>query len=89
MKVSCELDFDGLGSISLVSKVLRILCLLKWKKLTNTAGTFGKVLECLDNEKKEIVAIKIVRSIHKYREAALIEIDVLQKLCRHDIGGQR
>lgn len=52
-------------------------------------GTFGKVLECLDNEKKEIVAIKIVRSIHKYREAALIEIDVLQKLCRHDIGGQR
>ncbi|KAK1399937.1 Serine/threonine-protein kinase AFC1 [Heracleum sosnowskyi] len=52
-------------------------------------GTFGKVLECLDNEKKEIVAIKIVRSIHKYREAALIEIDVLQKLCRHDVGGQR
>ncbi|XP_028067152.1 serine/threonine-protein kinase AFC1-like isoform X2 [Camellia sinensis] len=52
-------------------------------------GTFGQVLECLDNEKKEIVAIKIVRSINKYREAAMIEIDVLQKLSRHDIGGTR
>ncbi|THF96719.1 hypothetical protein TEA_006110 [Camellia sinensis var. sinensis] len=51
--------------------------------------TFGKVLECLDNEKKEIVAIKIVRSLHKYREAAMIEIDVLQKLARHDIGATR
>ncbi|KAI8556546.1 hypothetical protein RHMOL_Rhmol05G0261800 [Rhododendron molle] len=52
-------------------------------------GTFGRVLECLDSERKEIVAIKIVRSIHKYREAAMIEIDVLQKLARHDIGGTR
>ncbi|XP_022856390.1 serine/threonine-protein kinase AFC1-like [Olea europaea var. sylvestris] len=53
------------------------------------AGTFGQVLECLDNEKKEIVAIKIVRSIRKYREAAMIEINVLQKLARHDVRGTR
>lgn len=52
-------------------------------------GTFGQVLECLDNEKKEVVAIKIVRSINKYREAAMIEIDVLQRLSRHDVGGTR
>ncbi|XP_010653504.1 serine/threonine-protein kinase AFC1 isoform X3 [Vitis vinifera] len=52
-------------------------------------GTFGQVLECFDNDKKEVVAIKIVRSIHKYREAAMIEIDVLQKLARHDVGGTR
>lgn len=52
-------------------------------------GTFGQVLECFDNEKKEFVAIKIIRSIHKYREAAMIEIDVLQRLARHDIGGTR
>lgn len=52
-------------------------------------GTFGQVLECLDNERKEIVAIKIVRSIQKYREAAMIEIDVLQKLGRYDSGGTR
>lgn len=53
------------------------------------SGTFGQVVECFDNEKKELVAIKIVRSITKYREAAMIEIDVLQRLARHDIGGTR
>ncbi|XP_073289338.1 serine/threonine-protein kinase AFC1 isoform X1 [Primulina huaijiensis] len=52
-------------------------------------GTFGQVLECLDNERKEIVAIKVVRSIQKYREAAMIEIDVLQKLAKYDICGTR
>ncbi|KAK6942913.1 Protein kinase domain [Dillenia turbinata] len=52
-------------------------------------GTFGQVLECLDVERKEMVAIKIVRSIPKYREAAMIEIDILQNLARHDIGGTR
>ncbi|KAJ7977071.1 Serine/threonine protein kinase [Quillaja saponaria] len=51
--------------------------------------TFGQVLECFDNEKKEFVAIKIVRSINKYRDAAMIEIDVLQRLARHDVSGTR
>jgi dual-specificity kinase len=55
----------------------------------NFVGTFGQVLECFDNEKKEAVAIKVVRSIHKYREAAMIEIDVLQRLARNDVGGTR
>ncbi|KAK7284230.1 hypothetical protein RJT34_18972 [Clitoria ternatea] len=52
-------------------------------------GTFGQVLECFDNEKKEVVAIKIVRSINKYREAAMTEIDVLLRLARHDVDGTR
>ncbi|GAB2272464.1 CAAX prenyl protease 1 [Dionaea muscipula] len=52
-------------------------------------GTFGQVLECLDNEQNELVAIKVVRSIDKYRDAAMIEIDVLQKLSSHDVGGAR
>ncbi|XP_031479967.1 serine/threonine-protein kinase AFC2 isoform X2 [Nymphaea colorata] len=52
-------------------------------------GTFGQVLECWDRETKEMVAIKIVRGIKKYREAAMIEIDVLQQLAKHDIGGSR
>ena len=54
-----------------------------------TLGTFGQVLECWDIEKREAVAIKIVRSIRKYREAAMIEIDVLQSLLKHDLGGTR
>ncbi|KAL5183668.1 Serine/threonine-protein kinase AFC2 [Glycine soja] len=47
------------------------------------------VLECWDRERKEMVAVKIVRGIKKYREAAMIEIEVLQQLGKHDKGGNR
>ncbi|CAA2991348.1 Serine threonine- kinase AFC2 [Olea europaea subsp. europaea] len=39
----------------------------------------------LGQEQKELVAIKIVRSIKMYREAAMVEIDVLQLLVVHDM----
>lgn len=52
-------------------------------------GTFGQVLECWDRETKEVVAIKVVRSIKKYREAAMIEVDVLQLLGKYDRNGSR
>ncbi|GAA0162529.1 non-receptor serine/threonine protein kinase [Lithospermum erythrorhizon] len=52
-------------------------------------GTFGQVLECWDRHRKEMVAIKIVRGVSKYREAAMIEIDMLQQLGKHDKGGNR
>ncbi|KAJ8569723.1 hypothetical protein K7X08_006300 [Anisodus acutangulus] len=52
-------------------------------------GTFGQVLECWDREPKEFVAIKIIRSIKKYREAAMVEVDMLQLLGRYDRGGSR
>ncbi|WVZ63120.1 hypothetical protein U9M48_012780 [Paspalum notatum var. saurae] len=51
-------------------------------------GTFGQVLECWDRERKEMVAIKIVRSVKKYSDAAMVEIDVLQKLARNDAAGK-
>ncbi|XP_057799579.1 serine/threonine-protein kinase AFC3 isoform X2 [Salvia miltiorrhiza] len=47
-------------------------------------GTFGRVLDCWDRHTREYVAIKIVRSIRKYRDAAMIEIDVLQRLAKYD-----
>ncbi|KAL1833161.1 hypothetical protein DCAR_0103226 [Daucus carota subsp. sativus] len=50
-------------------------------------GTFGRVLECWDRQTREYVAIKVVRSIRKYREAAMIEIDVLEQLAKNDQGG--
>ena len=52
-------------------------------------GTFGQVLECWDQEKKEYVAIKVVRNVPKYRAAAVIEIDVLRTLANHDKAGKR
>lgn len=36
-----------------------------------------------------MVAIKVVRGIKKYREAAMIEVDMLQQLGKHDKGGNR
>ncbi|XVE92299.1 hypothetical protein REPUB_Repub01dG0085100 [Reevesia pubescens] len=52
-------------------------------------GTFGQVLECWDRETKEMVAIKVVRSIKKYREAAMMELEVLQLLGKYDRNGCR
>ena len=46
-------------------------------------------MECWDSERKEMVAIKIVRGIKKYREAAMIEIDMLQQLGKCDKNGSR
>ncbi|URE38607.1 Quinolinate synthetase A protein, partial [Musa troglodytarum] len=51
--------------------------------------TFGQVLECWDREREEMVAIKIVRGINKYREAAMIEINMLQQLGKYDKNASR
>ncbi|KAI8979123.1 kinase-like domain-containing protein [Mycotypha africana] len=47
-------------------------------------GTFGRVVECYDREKREYVAIKIGRAIPKFRKACLTEIRILQKLKKSD-----
>ena len=40
-------------------------------------GTFGKVYKCLDAKHKDVVALKVVRRIRKYRESARIEASIL------------
>jgi dual-specificity kinase len=40
-------------------------------------GTFGKVFECFDSKHKDVVAVKVVRSIKRYVESARIEAEVL------------
>ncbi|XP_062100030.1 serine/threonine-protein kinase AFC3 isoform X1 [Humulus lupulus] len=52
-------------------------------------GTFGRVLECWDRQAREYVAIKVVRSIRKYRDAAMIEVDILQHLAKQEKGNSR
>ncbi|XP_028630227.1 dual specificity protein kinase CLK3 isoform X2 [Grammomys surdaster] len=48
-------------------------------------GTFGKVVECLDHARgKSQVALKIIRNVGKYREAARLEINVLKKIKEKD-----
>ena len=76
---SCLLPSSQLVMMSNTRAALIICC----------SGTFGQVLECWDVERKEMVAIKVIRGIKKYREAAMIEVDVLQQLGKHDKGGSR
>lgn len=43
-------------------------------------GTFGRVFECWDRLEHKYVALKVIKSIEKYRQAALHEIHVLAML---------
>ncbi|VDK44990.1 unnamed protein product [Taenia asiatica] len=47
-------------------------------------GTFGKVVECLDHHTDTRIALKIIKNVDKYREAAMLEINVLNFLRERD-----
>ncbi|XP_055067641.2 dual specificity protein kinase CLK2b isoform X1 [Misgurnus anguillicaudatus] len=48
-------------------------------------GTFGKVVECIDHQRGgSHIALKIIKNVEKYREAARLEINVLEKIKRKD-----
>src|SRR5277367_2056010 len=47
-------------------------------------GTFGKVVEAWDKKKKTKCAVKIIRSVQKYRDASRIELRVLSTLALND-----
>jgi len=47
-------------------------------------GTFGKVVQARDRKRNKLVAIKIIRSVQKYRDASRIELRVLSTLKAND-----
>ncbi|KAG7194457.1 Dual specificity protein kinase clk3 [Scheffersomyces spartinae] len=47
-------------------------------------GTFGKVIDCYDELNKQRVAVKIIRNIPKYRDAAKIELRILLTIKKFD-----
>ncbi|XP_034554131.1 dual specificity protein kinase CLK2b [Notolabrus celidotus] len=48
-------------------------------------GTFGKVVQCLDHGRGgSQVALKIIKNLEKYKEAAKLEINVLEKIIEKD-----
>ncbi|VEN44407.1 unnamed protein product [Callosobruchus maculatus] len=47
-------------------------------------GTFGKVVKVKDIEMDHSMALKIIKNVEKYREAAKLEINVLEKLADKD-----
>ncbi|XP_071768892.2 dual specificity protein kinase CLK2b [Centroberyx gerrardi] len=56
-------------------------------EIVNTLGegTFGKVVQCLDHGRGGArTALKIIKNLEKYREAAKLEINVLEKISEKD-----
>jgi hypothetical protein len=47
-------------------------------------GTFGTVLDVYDQKHQCTVALKVVRSVRRYAEAALIERDILDRIRKAD-----
>ena len=47
-------------------------------------GTFGKVVEAYDKKKRTKCAVKVIRSVQKYRDASRIELRVLSTLALND-----
>ena len=43
-------------------------------------GTFGKVVKAHDSLRNATIALKIIKNVAKYREAARLEVNVLRKL---------
>lgn len=43
-------------------------------------GTFSKVVEVWDRKERAYCAMKIIRSIEKYSDAAEIEVDLLRNI---------
>ncbi|KAK6626822.1 hypothetical protein RUM43_003356 [Polyplax serrata] len=58
----------------------------KWKIVASLGeGTFGKVLQVKDvNKPGTVIALKIIKNVEKYREAAKLEIKALQKIKEKD-----
>ncbi len=52
-------------------------------------GTFGKVVQVTDRDRGgHQLALKIIKNVTKYREAAKLEINVLNKLMERDPEGK-
>ncbi|XP_053493111.1 dual specificity protein kinase CLK2 isoform X1 [Ictalurus furcatus] len=48
-------------------------------------GTFGRVMECIDHRRGgSHVALKIIKNVEKYKEAARLEINVLERINERD-----
>lgn len=50
-------------------------------------GTFGRVIECWDKQKKRYVAVKVVRRVKRYCESADIEARILRDVNRQGSRG--
>lgn len=66
-----------------LARCRKLTCLDRITKLLGQ-GTFGKVVEAYDKTKRTKCAIKVIRSVQKYRDASRIELRVLSTLSSND-----
>ena len=66
------------------------MCFCSLDKILGLAGqgTFGTVLDVHDTCTNERLAIKVVRSVPRYLDAAQLEIEILEKIKLKDIHGK-
>ena len=50
-------------------------------------GTFGRVFECWDFVTESTCAVKVIRNVKKYRDASMVEIEVLKALVASAVSG--
>lgn len=75
----CKIEHDHM-----IQLLLMILVIDTIEKLLGQ-GTFGKVVQARDKKRNGLaVAIKIIRSVQKYRDASRIELRVLATLKAND-----
>uniref|UniRef100_A0A672PCQ1 dual-specificity kinase n=1 Tax=Sinocyclocheilus grahami TaxID=75366 RepID=A0A672PCQ1_SINGR len=61
------------------------ICLLDEIASTLGEGTFGRVMQCIDHRRGGAhVALKIIKNVEKYKEAARLEINVLERINEKD-----
>ena len=51
-------------------------------------GSFGQVCKCLDHKTGKVVAVKIIRNKQRFHTQALVEVNILQKLCQWVCGSR-
>lgn len=51
-------------------------------------GSFGQVVECFDNKRREKVAIKIIKNKKRFHQQAATEIKILQQLRENDLDNK-
>ena len=74
INVSLQFSSYSLPFLTLIDCIARLL----------GQGTFGKVVEAYDRTNQTRCAIKIIRSVQKYRDASRIELRVLDTLKHND-----
>lgn len=84
--VTPNADFTERCESSLIYNSLRNILTTPTDTITRLLGqgTFGKVVEAYDKQKRVKCAVKIIRAVQKYRDASRIELRVLKTLASND-----